>query len=60
MMKHMFWLVFWVMMPQSNVAGYQHFRGLCCLHLHFTPKIEAARSSETLVTYHMVPQPTRP
>jgi len=25
--------VSWVVMPCSIVVGYQHFRGLCCLHL---------------------------
>jgi len=25
--------VFWVVMPHNDVAGYQHFKGLCCLHL---------------------------
>jgi hypothetical protein len=36
----------------SAVLGYQRFGGTCCLHLHFTPKMEAACSSETLVSYH--------
>jgi hypothetical protein len=26
--------VFWVMTPCSDVVGYQHFRGPCCLHLN--------------------------
>jgi len=26
-------LAFWVVMPHSDVVGYQHFRGPCCLHL---------------------------
>jgi len=26
--------VFWVLMPHSDVVGYQYFGGLCCLHLH--------------------------
>jgi len=25
--------VFWVVMLYSYVAGYQRYRGLCCLHL---------------------------
>jgi hypothetical protein len=27
-------LVVWVVTPHSDVAGYQHFGGPCCLHLH--------------------------
>jgi len=43
--------VFWVVTPCS-FAGHQRFRGFCCLHLHFTLKMEAVRTSETLVSYH--------
>jgi hypothetical protein len=39
--------VFWIVTPCSVVVGYQRFRGSCCLHLHFTPKMEAAWTSET-------------
>jgi len=42
--------VFWVVV----VVGYQRFRDLCCLHRQredFTLKMEAALSSETLVSY---------
>jgi len=35
------------------VAGNQCFTGSCCLHLHFTLKVEAARSSEMLISYHI-------
>jgi hypothetical protein len=35
--------------PFSVVEGYQRFRVSCCLH---TLKMEAAWTSETLVTYH--------
>jgi len=49
----MFQVVFWVVTPCSVVVGYQRFRGSCCLHLlYFTLKMEAARSSETMVSYH--------
>jgi hypothetical protein len=48
--------VFWVVTPCSVVVGYQCFRGPCCLHLHFTIKMEAARSSETMVSYHNTTQ----
>jgi len=34
------------------VLGYQCFSGICCIHLHFTMKMEAAWSSEMLVSYH--------
>jgi hypothetical protein len=27
-------VVFWIMMPYSDVIGYQHFGGPCCFHLH--------------------------
>jgi hypothetical protein len=46
--------VFWVMTPSSDVVGYQRFWGPCCLHLHFTLKMKAAWSSETLVPYHNI------
>jgi hypothetical protein len=44
--------LFLVLNPCSVVAGYQHFRGPCCLHLQDEVKIKAARTSETLVSYH--------
>jgi hypothetical protein len=34
------------------MIGYHRFRELCCLHFHFSVKMEAACSSETLVLYH--------
>jgi hypothetical protein len=43
--------VFWVVTPCS-VVGYQSFGGLCCLHVLFTLKMEAVRTSETLVFYY--------
>jgi hypothetical protein len=44
--------VFWVMMPCSVVVGYQRFEGPCCVHLQGKVKMEAAWSSETLVSYY--------
>jgi len=38
--------------PPSGVVGYQRFKGPCCLHLHFTLKIEVGGSSETSVYYY--------
>jgi hypothetical protein len=40
--------VFWAVMPCCGAAG------SCCLHLH--PEVEAARYSETLVSYHITTQ----
>jgi len=45
--------VSWVVTLCSVVVGYQHYEGPYCLHLHFTLKIEAAWSSETLVSCHV-------
>jgi len=45
-------VIFWVVTPCSIVVGYRCFRGLCALHLHFTLKIDAAWTSETVVSYH--------
>jgi len=40
-------------MLYSIAVGYQHVRGPCCFHLqHFTLKMEAAWTSEMLVSYH--------
>jgi hypothetical protein len=46
--------VFWVAVPCSLVEVYQRFRGLCCLHHQgmIALKMEAARSSETLVNFY--------
>jgi len=27
-------VIFWLVVPCSDVVGYQHFGGLCCLRLH--------------------------
>jgi len=43
--------LFWVVTQCADVVGYQCFRGLCCLHLHFTLKMEAAWSSKMFVSY---------
>jgi hypothetical protein len=43
--------VFWVVMLCSVVVGYQCFRGSCCLHVQGEVKMEAVRTSETLVSY---------
>jgi hypothetical protein len=40
-----------VVTPCSDLVGYQRFGGLCCLHLQHIQ--EAARSFETLVSYHI-------
>jgi hypothetical protein len=42
---------FWILKPCSVAVGCQSFRGSYCLHLHFTLKMEAARPSETLVSF---------
>jgi hypothetical protein len=34
------------------VVGYQHFRDPCCLHLQGEAKMDAAWTTETLVSYH--------
>jgi hypothetical protein len=44
--------VFWILTPCNNVIAYQRFGGSRCLHLHFTLKMEAARTSEALAYYH--------
>jgi hypothetical protein len=44
--------VLWVVTPSSVVVGYQSFRGPCCLHLQGGVKMEAAWTSETLVSCH--------
>jgi hypothetical protein len=44
-------VVFWVMTPYSDMVGYQCFRGPCCFHLK--GKVEAARFSKTLLSYHV-------
>jgi hypothetical protein len=46
--------VFCVVTPCSDVAGCQSFGGVRCVH--FTLKMEAAWTSETLVPYHITTQ----
>jgi hypothetical protein len=46
-------MVFCVATLCNDVVGYQCSRGPCCLHLHFTLKMEAEWSSETLASYHI-------
>jgi len=43
-------------MPCNVVVGYQCFKGHCFLLLHFTLKMEMARSSKTLVSCHITKQ----
>jgi hypothetical protein len=43
--------VFWAVTPCDAAVGYQCFRGLCCPHLHFTLKMDAAWSSVMVVSY---------
>jgi hypothetical protein len=45
--------VFWVVTPSSDEVGQQRQREPYCHHLRFTLKMEAARPSETLVSYHI-------
>jgi hypothetical protein len=42
-------VVIWVVMLCSDVVGYQCFGGLCCLHFWVEVKVDAVRSSKTLV-----------
>jgi hypothetical protein len=43
---------FCVATPCFAVVGYQHSRGLCCLHLQGEVKLEVAQTPEMLVPYH--------
>jgi len=47
-------MVFWVVKPCNDVAGYQCFGGSCCLQ--FNLNMEAAWSSKSLVSYHIIEQ----
>jgi len=53
--------VFWVVTPCSDVAGYQRFRGPCCIHLQgedgssMVPQIVG-----TLPRHYTASQPRRP
>jgi hypothetical protein len=47
-------VVFWIVTPCSVVVGYQSFRGSCCVRFHVTLKMEAALTSETMVSYHNI------
>jgi hypothetical protein len=49
-------IVFWAVMPCDGVGGHQPFRRPCFLLLLLTLKMEAARSSKTLVSYHNTTQ----
>jgi hypothetical protein len=44
--------VFWVVMLCSAVVGYKCFRGSCCPHLQVEVKMEAAWTSEMVVSYN--------
>jgi len=43
-------MVFWVVIPCSDVAGYQPFRGPCYLHLQG----EDEGTLQKLVSYHII------
>jgi hypothetical protein len=53
-------MVIWVVMMYSGVVGNQCFIGHCCLHLHYILTMEAPRSSETLLSYHIITQHHNP
>jgi len=46
--------ILWVVTPCSFVVGYQRFRGPCCLHLQGEVKMEAAWTSETLISHRNI------
>jgi hypothetical protein len=50
--------VFWVVTQCSVVVGKQRFGGPCCFHLE--GEVDAARSSETLVTFRITTQRHNP
>jgi hypothetical protein len=43
--------VFWFVTPCNVAVGYQSSGGQRCLRLHFTLRMKAANSSETLIFY---------
>jgi hypothetical protein len=43
-----------VVMPYSDMVGYQHFGGPSCLHLQGEVKMEAAGSSKSSISYHII------
>jgi len=57
-------LVFWVVMPCSDVAGYQRFTGLCWLQLQFARPEDGGniviRNVGTLQQHYTVSHPRRP
>jgi len=42
--------------PCNVVLGYERFRGPCCLHLPCEVKMEAAWTSETLLSHYKTTQ----
>jgi hypothetical protein len=53
-------MIFWVVTPCSDVVGCQRFGGPCCLHLQGEGRMNAARPSDNLVSYHITTQCRNP